>query len=332
MNSGGYKWSLGMLGGFSSNADTTLVGGFGGGSGCSAGNAAGGAGGYSGGGGQFGYSAGSGGGSFTTSSFSGTNITATRGFNSDHGSVAVTLISITASYVTRPSTQNANEGTTVTFRTNTVGVANTTLYYTISGSAGINNFDFTDNALTGSFNTVSGVGTTAKTLSNDLSSNEGTESFYMNISTGSTLGPVVTTSPIVYVYDTSNATFNITPSVSFLNEGSSVGFAVTTTNIPDNTTAYYTISGSAGISTTDFTDGALSGSFNIVSNSATVTKTLVDDLSSNEGTETFNMSIRVGSTSGQIATTSSNIAIYDVNRLIISKKLMPIGEGVRSLN
>ena len=329
MNSGGYKWSLGMLGGFSANADTTLVGGFGGGSGCSAGNAAGGAGGYSGGGGQFGYSAGSGGGSFTTSSFSGTNITATRGFNSDHGSVSVTLISITASYVTRSSTQNANEGTTVTFRTNTVGVANTTLYYTISGSAGISASDFTDNALSGSFNTVSGVGTTTKTLSNDLSLLEGTETFYMNISTGSTSGTVVATSPIVYVYDTSTATFNITPSVEFLNEGSSVGFAVTTTNIPDNTTVYYSISGSAGISTTDFTDGSLTGSFNIISNSATITKTISNDLSSNEGIETFNMSIRVGSTDGQISTTSSNVTIYDtsISPYVVTPSTLTVNEG-----
>jgi hypothetical protein len=263
-NSRGYKWSLGMLGGLSSTADATLVGGFGGGAGMAPGVGAPGAGGYSGGGGAYYNYTGQGGGSFTTSSFSGTNITATQGFNSGHGSVAVTLISTTESYVTRPSAQNVNEGSIVRFTTNTVGVANATLYYTIVGSAGISSFDFTDNLLSGSFNTVSGVGTVTKTLSNDLSVGEGTETFYMNVSTGSTLGPVVSTSPIVYVYDTSSATFNITPSVSFLNEGSSVGFAVTTTNIPDNTTVYYTISGSAGISTTDFTDGALSGSFQIV--------------------------------------------------------------------
>ena len=329
-NSRGLKWSLGMLGGLSSIADTTLVGGFGGGAGAATQTAAaGGAGGYSGGGGTYDQQVGSGGGSFTTSSFSGTNITATRGFNNDHGSVSVTLISITESYNNRPSTQNANEGTTVTFRTDTVGVANTTLYYTISGSSGLVASDFTDNALTGSFNVVSGVGTTTKTLSNDLSVGEGTESFYMDVRTGSTSGTIVVTSPTVLVYDTSNATFNITPSVGFLNEGSSVGFAVTTTNIPDNTTLYYTISGSAGISTSDFADGALSGSFNIISNSATVTKTLSNDLSSNEGIETFNMSIRVGSTSGQIATTSSNVTIYDtsISPYVVTLSTLNVNEG-----
>jgi hypothetical protein len=332
-NSKGLKWSLGMLGGASSSGDSVLVGGFGGAAGAAAGASSGGvggAGGYSGGGGSYNSnSSGQGGGSFTTSSFSGTNITATQGFNSGHGSVSVTLISVTESYTTQPSSQNVNEGSIVRFRTNTVGVANTTLYYTISGSAGINNFDFTDNALTGSFNTVSGVGTTAKTLSNDLSVGEGTETFYMNVSTGSTLGPVVATSAVVYVYDTSNAILNITPSVEFLNEGSSVGFAVTTTNIPDNTTVYYTISGSAGINTTDFTDGALSGSFNIASNSATVTKTLVNDLSSNEGTETFNMRILVGSLNGQIATTSSNVTIYDtsISPYVVTPSTLNVNEG-----
>ena len=331
-NSRGLKWSLGMLGGFSSvSGDPTPVGGFGGGAGCASGGSSGsaGAGGYSGGGGAYTNSASQGGGSFTTSSFSGTNITATRGYNSDHGSVSVTLISTTESYVTRPSSQNVNEGSIVRFRTNTVGVPNTTLYYTILGSAGITTSDFTDNLLSGSFNTVSGVGTVTKTLSNDLSIDEGTETFYMNISTGSTLGPVVSTSPIVYVYDTSTATFNITPSTLSMNEGSSVGFAVTTTNIPDNTTVYYTISGSAGISTSDFTDSALSGSFNIISNSATVTKTLVNDLSSNEGTETFNMSISVGSTGGQIATTSSNVTIYDtsISPYVVTPSILNVDEG-----
>jgi hypothetical protein len=325
----GLKWSLGMLGGFGFT-DSAAVGGFGGGAGQSANTqSAGGAGGYSGGGGTYEQQVGSGGGSFTTSSFSGTNITATRGFNSDHGSVSVTLISITESYNTRPSTQNANEGTIVTFRTDTVGVANTTLYYTISGSSGLVAADFTDNALTGSFNVVSGVGITTKTLSNDLSISEGTESFYMDVRTGSTSGTVVTTSPTVLVYDTSNATFNITPSVSFLNEGGSVGFAVTTTNIPDNTTLYYSISGSAGISTSDFTDNTLTGSFNIISNSATVTKTLANDLSSNEGIETFNMSIRVGSTSGQITTTSSNVTIYDtsISPYVVTPSTLSVNEG-----
>jgi hypothetical protein len=330
INSKGFKWSLGMLGGFSSIADTTLVGGFGGGAGAATQTgAAGGAGGYSGGGGTYDQGVGSGGGSFTTSSFSGTNITASQGYNTGHGSVSVTLISISESYVTRPSSQNVNEGSIVRFRTNTVGVANTTLYYTIVGSAGITISDFTDNLLSGSFNIVSGVGTVTKTLSNDLSVGEGTETFYMNISTGSTLGPVVSTSPTVFVYDTSSATFNITPSTLSMNEGSSVGFAVTTTNIPDNTTLYYTISGSEGISTTDFTDGALSGSFNIVSNSATVTKTLVNDLSSNEGTETFNMSIRVGSTGGQISTTSSNVTIYDtsISPYVVTPSTLNVNEG-----
>jgi hypothetical protein len=332
-NSRGLKWSLGMLGGFSSvSGDATPVGGFGGGAGAAAGatSGAGGAGGYSGGGGSYGNpAAGQGGGSFTTSSFSGTNITASQGYNSGHGSVSVTLISITESYVTRPSSQNVNEGSIVRFRTNTVGVPNTTLYYTILGSAGITTSDFTDNLLSGSFNTVSGVGTVTKTLSNDLSVGEGTETFYMNISTGSTLGPVVSTSPIVYVYDTSNATFNITPSTLSVNEGSSIGFAVTTTNIPDNTTLYYSISGSAGISTSDFADGALSGSFNIVSNSATVTKTISNDLSSYEGTETFNMRISVGSTSGQIATTSSNVSVYDtsISPYVITPSTLNVNEG-----
>lgn len=328
-NGRGLKWSLGMLGGFGFS-DLAVVGGFGGGAGQSSDtSSSGGAGGYSGGGGTYQQSVGSGGGSFTTSSFSGTNITATRGYNNDHGSVSVTLISTTESYVTRPSTQNANEGTTVTFRTNTVGVANTTLYYTILGSAGINNLDFTDNLLSGSFNTVSGVGTTAKTLSNDLSFGEGTETFYMNVSTGSTLGPVVATSAVVYVYDTSSTTVNITPLTLFVNEGSSVGFAVNTTNIPDNTTVYYTISGSAGISTSDFTDSALSGSFNIISNSATVTKTLVEDFSINEGTETFNMSIRVGSIGGQIATTSSNVTISDtsISPYTVTSSTLNVNEG-----
>jgi hypothetical protein len=98
-----------------------------------------------------------------------------------------------------------NEGSSVIFTTNTTGISDTTLYYNISGSAGIGASDFTSNSLTGSFPLVSGVGSTTLTLSNDTTT-EGTETFYMNVRTGNpSSGPIVGVSSSVTINDTSLA-------------------------------------------------------------------------------------------------------------------------------
>lgn len=103
--------------------------------------------------------------------------------------------------------------------------------------------------------------------------------------------------------------YTILPSSTLVNEGSTVTFTVTTTAIPDNTTLYYTTTGTAEAA--DFSDNTLTGSVVINNNTATITKTIVNDFTVGEGAETFALQLRETSVSGTIVATSSTVSITD---------------------
>ena len=103
-------------------------------------------------------------------------------------------------------------------------------------------------------------------------------------------------------------TVNSSTSALSLNEGSSITVVVATEGIT-SATLYYSISSVGGtVDTNDFTDGVMTGSFTITSNTGTFTKTLVADGTSEAG-DAFQVEIRTGSTSGTIVLTSSTITI-----------------------
>ena len=108
--------------------------------------------------------------------------------------------------------------------------------------------------------------------------------------------------------------FSITESTATVNEGDTVTFTITTTNVSDGTTLYYSINPVSGtINASDFTSGSLTGSFTINSNSGSVALTLVND-SSTEGTESFQLQVRTDSTSGTIQVTSNTVSVTDSSR------------------
>jgi len=107
--------------------------------------------------------------------------------------------------------------------------------------------------------------------------------------------------------------YSIVPNVTSVNEGSSVTFTVTTQGVLDGTTLFWTTQTVSGtVNTSDFTDSAVSGSFTINNNTATITRTLRNDTAT-EGTESFILNIRTGSTSGTIVANSSTITINDTS-------------------
>jgi len=117
-----------------------------------------------------------------------------------------------ASYIEiTPSTSSVNEGSTVTFNI-AGGAISTTLYWTLNTVSGtINTSDFTGAAVSGSFSTNgSGVGSVALTLANDLAI-EGTESFQLQVRTGSTSGTILATSSTITIGDTSFTPISATP-------------------------------------------------------------------------------------------------------------------------
>ena len=228
-----------------------------------------------------------------------------------------TLVRITnlglPSYTITPSAASVNEGSSVSFTVNTVNSTGT-LYYSTNGTA--NAADFTDNSLTGSFSVVStgsttGVGTIVRSIATDFDTESG-EQFSITVRTGSTSGPGVTTSSNVTIGDVT-PTVNVSESATSVDEGGSVTFTISGSNIPDGT-YYYTIYEEEGtVASTDFNPANLNGSFSVSNNSGSITITIAEDITS-EGPDKFKIQIRTGSTSGTVIAESSAITINDTSR------------------
>ena len=98
----------------------------------------------------------------------------------------------------------------------------------------------------------------------------------MTIMETSSIGPTI--DPVTY---------SISANVSSVNEGNTVGFTVSTSNVPDSTILYWTTLGN--VSSADFSDSVTSGNVTVTGGSATITRTLVADATT-EGVEYFTIS------------------------------------------
>lgn len=210
-----------------------------------------------------------------------------------------------------PNVSSVNEGGTVVFNVLTDGVSNQTLFFSVIG--GVSASDFTSGLLTGSFTLTNGAGTFSLTLSSDLTT-EGTETFQVQIRTGSTSGPTQLLSSTVTVNDTSlTPTATVTPNFSSRNEdGSGVTFTVNTTNFTSGTLFYSVLAVSGSVNSSDFTPAGTTGSFNISGSTGTITLNIAADVTT-EGTESFQVQVRTISTSGTVIGTSSTVTINDTS-------------------
>jgi len=218
--------------------------------------------------------------------------------------------------VTSTPTTSVDEGSTITFNIATTNFATGTLYYSISGAVAA--ADFQSGSLTGSFAVSASSGTVALTLVADAAT-EGAESFTFNVRTDNATTGSIIGSRTITVNDTSVVvSANISPSATSLNEGGTLTFTVTTTGISNGVTLWYRITGT-GINTADFTDNLSSASFTVNSNSATINKTLANDLLT-EGSET--LQFIVSQTDGGTAlATSTGISVADTSTFASSIKM-----------
>ena len=216
--------------------------------------------------------------------------------------IAATMV---PTYSVSASSSSINEGTTVTYTITTQYVVDgTILYWTTSGTTVA--ADFSGGVTSGSVTITGNTGTVTITLVSDITT-EGAETIVFELRTLSTAGSIVYSTPSGTVNDTSVLT--ITPSTSSVNEGSSVTWTISAVGFGTGT-LYYTNSGTT--SAADFIDGLNSGSIAITADSGTLTKTLLNDLST-EGSETIIIQIRTGSTSGTIVGTSSTVTVVDTS-------------------
>ena len=102
-------------------------------------------------------------------------------------------------------------------------------------------------------------------------------------------------------------TYAISEDKTSANEGETVTFTVTTTNVANNTNISWTTLGTTD--SNDFTNST-SGQVNIQNNTGTITRTLSNDLSVGEGAENFQIRLYSGSTTLAL---SSSIAVADTS-------------------
>jgi len=195
-----------------------------------------------------------------------------------------------------PNSYTRTVGQTVIFNSTSMLANGTTLYYDI---VGVSTSSFTDGILTGA-TTVSNsaIVPISKTITGT-----GNTSFKLNLRVDSNSGQIVSTLPIPVVIPQATFVFSSVPST--INEGASGTFNVTTANVENGTTLYWTINNG----TTDSTDfGATSGSFTITNNAGSFSVPIATNLTA-EGAETFTVSLRIDGTSGTAVATSNSVTI-----------------------
>jgi hypothetical protein len=105
--------------------------------------------------------------------------------------------------------------------------------------------------------------------------------------------------------------YSVAPNTTSINEGGSVTYTITTTNLPNGTTVYWTNAGTAVAA--DFSGGVNSGSVTVNNNTATFSLTTVSDATT-EGSETIIIQIRTISTSGTVVATAATVTVADTSR------------------
>jgi hypothetical protein len=111
-----------------------------------------------------------------------------------------------------------------------------------------------------------------------------------------------------------------------LNEGTTFNISLSTSDVPNGTTLFFTIEQVGGtVNSSDFTDGLLSGSFTINSNSGTFSKTLTLDETSEPG-DSFVIRIRTDSTVGPIVISTGTITILNPT-FSITPNVTSVNEG-----
>lgn len=203
---------------------------------------------------------------------------------------------------------STNEGASATVNVTTTNVANaTTLYWTVNATTA------DVSTTSGSFTISSNAGSfTIPAIADSLT--EGTETYTISIRTGSTAGTVVATSTLT-INDTSTTPATATYAINFydpaynpkttFNEGEQAVVFVTTTNVPDGTTLYWSTSSGSDLV------APVNGSFVVNFGFVSATLTIAAD-SLTEGTESLTFYLRSGSVSGTVLS-SSSITINDTS-------------------
>jgi subtilisin family serine protease/plastocyanin len=203
-----------------------------------------------------------------------------------------------ATYSLSSSAASVNEGSSVTITLTTTNVANgTSIGYIVSG---IESGDISE-SLTGNFTVTGNTATATFNITADATT-EGVQTMLLSlVGIGESVSVTVndtSTTPLVPAYA-------VAPAANNVDEGSALIFNVTTSNVADATTLYWSVTNAGDFATS-------TGSFTVTSNAATFSVTPTADTTT-EGVETFTASVRTGSVSGTVVATSSAVTINDTS-------------------
>jgi len=204
--------------------------------------------------------------------------TLTLALNNGAASIAVAVndTSLLPTYSLARSAVSVTEGGSFTITLTTTNLPNgTTVPYTITG---VSSSDIDNASLTGNFTISSNSASLVVNTTWDYVT-EGQEIFTLTLNPTYGTGSAIS----VAINNLLHPTYALAANPTSLNEGGNFTITLTTTDVPDNTTVPYTIT---GVSTADIAGASLTGNFTVVSNTASIVFTTNADYLT-EGDETF---------------------------------------------
>lgn len=235
--------------------------------------------------------------------------------------------------VYEPGSDLTPSSTTFTLRTQNVADG-TVVYWTTEGTATINipglqaKDRFTDNALSGTCTIINNTALITRSLRANSVLND-SASFNLRINAFSTTGPLLVRSNDVNIVNISTRTFDLTQDSYTINEGDSVVYNLTVTNVEPGDVYYWTTDGTA---TSDrFTDNVDNGvvSLSIADGigTATIIRTVKVNQTSGDAA-TFTLRIRSDSAAGPILKSADSVLIRDATpTYTIAQSTFSINEG-----
>ena len=204
--------------------------------------------------------------------------TLTLALNNGAASIAVAIndTSLLPTYSLTRSAVSVTEGGSFTITLTTTNLPNgTTVPYTITG---VSSSDIDGASLTGNF-TISGNSASLVVNTTWDYVTEGQETFTLTLNPTYGTGSAIS----VAINNLLHPTYALAANPTSLNEGGNFTITLTTTDVPDNTTVPYTIT---GVTSADINSVGLTGNFTVVSNTASIVFTTSADYLT-EGDETF---------------------------------------------
>lgn len=170
-----------------------------------------------------------------------------------------------------------DEGDTITYTINTRNIPdNNILNYTITGTVDAD--DFVEKDLTGSFTIVDNQAQVQLTIAEDAAAEQVEIITFSIDGTNTSLNVLISPQQITTVEEEELIlpTYSVSTDKFVYDEGETIQYTITTTNVPDGTTLQYYLNGT-DVKPSDFVGNTLQGSFVVINNTATVYLTIAED-------------------------------------------------------